>query len=298
MHPLVVGRALEVASWPWLADAAHTSYYPGVQMDLRERPSGVPMRHPWETVRAQFFARLVAEQLGRGTALDALDVGAGDGFMAATLLPVLPRGSSIACYDPEYTEDHLQALGAEAPVGLCFERICPEREFDLIVLLDVLEHVPDDRGLLRDLVERCLRPGGLVVVSVPAHRSLFTRHDVMLGHHRRYSSRELLGVIEEVRLRPRQSGSLFGSLLVPRAVAKAFELARGIVSRPVDGPLDERVSTGASAWSHGAVFTRALCGALELDARMSRLAARYTVPTTGLSLWALCEHAQAAGAER
>lgn len=268
-------------------------------MDLRERPSGVPMRHPWETVRAQFFTRLLAEQLGRGApldVLDVLDVGAGDGFMAATLLPVLPGGSSIACYDPEYTDDHLQALGAAAPAGLRFERICPEREFDLIVLLDVLEHVPDDRGLLRDLVKRRLRPGGLVVVSVPAHRSLFTRHDVMLGHHRRYSSRELLGVVEEVQLRPRQSGSLFGSLLVPRAVAKAVELARGVVSRPIDGQLPERVSTGVSAWSHGAVVTRALCGVLELDARMSRLAARYSVPTTGLSVWALCEHARTAGA--
>jgi SAM-dependent methyltransferase len=265
-------------------------------MDLRERPSGVPMRHPWETVRARFFTRLLADQLGRGPALDVLDVGAGDGFMAATLLPVLPRGSSITCYDPEYTDDHLQALGAAAPAGLRYERICPEREFDLIVLLDVLEHVPDDRELLRDLVQRCLRPGGLVVVSVPAHRSLFTRHDVILGHHRRYSSLELLSVVEDARLRPRQSGSLFGSLLVPRAVAKAVELARGIVSRPVDGQLPERVSTGVSAWSHGAVVTRALCGALELDARMSRLAARYTVPTTGLSVWALCEHAGAAGA--
>jgi SAM-dependent methyltransferase len=271
-------------------------------MDLRERPSEVPKRHPWETVRAEFFTRLVSDEVESGKALRVLDVGAGDGFMASTLLPALPYGSSIDCFDPEYTANDLEQLRAAAPPGLRFARTLPKREFDVVVLLDVLEHVPEDTGLLRDLVDRCLRPGGLVVVSVPAHQLLFTHHDVMLGHRRRYSLRKLLSVVEEARLHPRQSGGLFGSLLFPRAVAKTLELARGTVSRPIESQLPDQVTTGVGNWSHGTVVTRALLGALELDAWMSRIAARYTVPTTGLSVWALCEKPAAtetsSGAER
>ena len=271
-------------------------------MDLRERPSEVPRRHPWETVRAEFFTSLLSDEVDPGKALRVLDVGAGDGFMASTLLPTLPHGSSIACFDPEYTASDLEALGAASPSGLRFERTLLKREFDVVMLLDVLEHVPDDAGLLRDLVDRCLRPAGLVLVSVPAHQLLFTHHDVMLGHRRRYSLRELLSVVEQARLHPRQSGGLFGSLLVPRAVAKTLELAQGVVSRPIESQLPDRVTTGVGNWSHGSVVTRALRGALELDAWMSRIAARYTVPTTGLSVWTLCEKPVAtettSGAER
>jgi SAM-dependent methyltransferase len=257
-------------------------------MDLRERPSTPTTRHPWETVRAQFFTRLLADPVRAVQPVSVLDVGAGDGFVAGRLLEALPAGSTVTCYDPEYTEDHLAMLRGTAPAGLSFARACPDREFDVSVLLDVLEHISDDRGFLREFVER-LDAGGLLLVSVPAHQVLFTQHDVALGHHRRYSTRELRAVLDEVGLTPRRSGSLFGSLIVPRALAKALERARGIRSRPAAAGLADQISTGVSAWPHGPVVTGAVCRALEIDARLCDLAARFTVPNAGLSVWALCE---------
>lgn len=266
-------------------------------MDLRERPSSVTVRHPWEAVRARFFCRVLASPLTEP--IDVLDVGAGDGFVGAKLLDALPAGSSVTCFDSEYTDDHLASLCGDAgdvtgdvtSGQIRFARTPPDREFDAIVMLDVLEHIADDRGFLRDFVMRRLRPGGRLLISVPAHQALYTQHDVALGHHRRYSQGELRDVLVASGLAPLTSGSLFCSLLAPRAATKLVERARGIRSRPVSSPADS-VATGLTRWQHGRVVTSALETALEIDARLCELAARLAAPSVGLSAWALCENAR------
>jgi SAM-dependent methyltransferase len=231
---------------------------------------------------------MLAEPLPRQP-VAVLDVGAGDGYVGGELLESLPNGSSVTCVDSEYTDQHIESLRGSAPSGLSFSRAAPEREFDVIVLLDVLEHIEDHEGFLSDFVANRLRPGGLLLISVPAHQMLYTQHDVALGHHRRYSARELREVVEQAGLQQRQAGSLFGSLLLPRAVSKLLERARGIESRPsATGPADQ-ISTGVSVWQHGRVVTNAIRGALEIDAKICELAARVQAPSAGLSVWALCE---------
>jgi SAM-dependent methyltransferase len=256
-------------------------------MDLRERPSSVTIRHPWETVRARFFCRVLANPVV--DAVRVLDIGAGDGFVASQMLAALPGGSTVTCVDSEYSDQHLAELRASSPRGLGFARTAPAQAFDVIVMLDVLEHIADDRGFLRDFVMPRLRPDGLVLVSVPAYQALYTQHDVVLGHHRRYSGSQLRAALESAGLRIRIDGSLFGSLLLPRALGKALERARGVRSEPSMNGLADQISTGISHWSHGRVVTTAIQTALELDARACELAARLSAPSAGLSVWALCE---------
>jgi SAM-dependent methyltransferase len=62
--------------------------------------------------------------------------------------------------------------------------------FDLIGLFDVLEHLPDDRGVLRDL-HALLAPGARLILTVPAHPSLWSYFDEESGHQRRYRAEEL-----------------------------------------------------------------------------------------------------------
>jgi SAM-dependent methyltransferase len=257
-------------------------------MDLRERPSTVTIRHPWEAVRARFFTRVLAGPLTGP--IDVLDIGAGDGFVGTQLLDALPAGSSVTCFDSGYTDGHLADLRGGAP-EIRFARTPPDHEFDAIVMLDVLEHIADDGGFLRDFVTRRLRPGGRLLISVPAHRALYTQHDVALGHHRRYSPAQLRDVLVASGLTPLTSGGLFCSLLAPRAVAKLVERARGIRSEPAAGPADS-VATGLTRWQHGRVVTGAFEAALEVDARLCALAARISAPSVGLSVWALCANAR------
>ncbi len=62
--------------------------------------------------------------------------------------------------------------------------------FDLVTCLDVIEHTPDDGAALAELL-RVTAPGGYAIVTVPAHQALWSNHDVVNQHHRRYSRNAL-----------------------------------------------------------------------------------------------------------
>jgi len=71
-----------------------------------------------------------------------------------------------------------------------------DERWDLVFLLDVLEHVPDHLEALRR-IRTCLRPGGLLFVTSPALMGFWSSNDVMAGHLRRYSRSELRALSEE-----------------------------------------------------------------------------------------------------
>ena len=66
----------------------------------------------------------------------------------------------------------------------------PDNTFDVVTCLDVIEHTPDDRASLRELY-RVTKPGGALVVTVPAYQSLWSRHDIVNRHYRRYRRKTL-----------------------------------------------------------------------------------------------------------
>ena len=68
--------------------------------------------------------------------------------------------------------------------------------FDSVVMLNVLEHIQDDVGVLR-AISAHVKPGGTIVLYVPANDWLFTAWDRQVGHYRRYSTKRLAGVIDE-----------------------------------------------------------------------------------------------------
>lgn len=63
-------------------------------------------------------------------------------------------------------------------------------DIDAVILADVLEHIDDDDGFLSDII-KSLKPGAVILLTVPAHMFMWSRHDVILGHRRRYSAGNL-----------------------------------------------------------------------------------------------------------
>jgi SAM-dependent methyltransferase len=145
-----------------------------------------------------------------------LDVGCGTGGN----LPLLQRFGQV-----EGLEGSAEAL------ALCRRRLGPDfplhqghlpeglppGPFDVVTAFDVLEHIPDAVGALRG-VRSALAPGGLLVLTVPAFGFLWSEHDEVHHHQRRYTVDLLTGQLLAAGLRPRWS-SYFNSLLFPPIAA-------------------------------------------------------------------------------
>src|SRR6202043_1716729 len=138
-------------------------------------------------------------------------------------------------------------LARSAP-GIEFSAARPAGSFGGILMLDVIEHVEDDFGFVRDVITGSLAPGGWVLVSVPAYQALFSSHDRALRHFRRYAPGSIRRVLESAGLAVQVRGGLFHGLL-PLRGAQAWREQR----RP---PTD--ASTGIGAWQGGERLTRAL----------------------------------------
>jgi SAM-dependent methyltransferase len=111
----------------------------------------------------------------------------------------------------------------------------PERHYDLIGAFDVIEHIDDDCAAVASIAAR-LKSGGQFVIAVPAHQWMWSAHDVVNHHKRRYSKRALRKLIEGSPLELKKIG-YFNSLLFPLAVAeRAASRIRGKESADVALP--------------------------------------------------------------
>lgn len=247
-------------------------------VDLVEIPedSGFA-RHPWEVVRARFFGELLNPLLDRRPAC-LLDAGSGDGWFARRLAARHPD-LSVTCFDPGYGDGVLDRLPRVERVS--YSASMPQTSFDVLVLLDVLEHVEDDVELLTALSHR-VTPGGHVLVSVPAWPKLFSRHDAALRHFRRYEPRELFALLERSGMSVMRSGGLFHSLLPARALAVLAE--RLGFGQPDHG----RPASHELRWRRGELSRRLAEAILGADTRVSRAATNRGARLPGLSCWALC----------
>ena len=136
-----------------------------------------------------------------------LDVGAGSGFFARSLLE---QGAATAavCVDTGYAQDREEVVAGRP---LSFRRTMPAARAATVLLMDVLEHVADDCGLLRNAVAGSA-PGSRVIVTVPAFAWLWSGHDVFLGHHRRYTLAGVEALLRRAGLRVEAAHYLYGAV--------------------------------------------------------------------------------------
>jgi SAM-dependent methyltransferase len=118
--------------------------------------------------------------------------------------------------------------------GSVLEMPFADASFDLAVSLDVVEHLDDDLAAFREL-RRVVAPGGSLVVTVPAYQWLWSGHDVINHHHRRYTRRSLQVVAEGAGWRQERT-TYFNSLLLP--VAVLLRVLDRINTRTTESSLD------------------------------------------------------------
>ncbi len=127
-----------------------------------------------------------------------LDIGCGTGAMSQKLAEFgYVVSADFSPHALQYSKRRdLSRLCAADAMRLPFA----DKSIDVIVALDILEHLPDDNAALREF-QRVLKPGGRVVATVPAYTSLWSGHDVALMHFRRYLKGEVRSRFETAKLK-------------------------------------------------------------------------------------------------
>lgn len=166
----------------------------------------------WHRVRF----RLVQHAATASGATTVLDIGAGSGQLGDWLL-TQPRPlrylfeESSPVLDQALTDRFGAAHRGAGDAAIAATT--------LVTMLDVLEHIEHDRAALEGIRAR-MAPGTQLLLTVPAFQWAFTPWDVALGHHRRYSRRQLRHVIEAAGFEVMSAGYLFPELLPLVAVRK------------------------------------------------------------------------------
>ena len=182
-----------------------------------EQMAELDQRHWWYVARREIIAALIRRNVRPPASACVLEIGCGTGHNLAML-------SEFGQVDALELDDAARAI-AEKRLGRSVMSAplpelagVPQERYDLIGAFDVVEHIDDDSAALASIAAR-LKSGGKLVVTVPAHQWMWSAHDVVNHHKRRYSKRALKALFDRSPLKLDAIG-YFNSLLFPVAVAE------------------------------------------------------------------------------
>ena len=172
----------------------------------------LPPLTPAARLRWSVVRRLLPDQ-----ADGVLEVGCGQGAVGARLASRYAGyvGVEMDAISAAVARERVEPAGGQVREGTVGDVLRADERFDLLCAFEVLEHIDDDEAALRDWVGR-LRPGGRVLLSVPAWPDRFSAADVAVGHYRRYTPvgmRDLLSACGLVEARVALYGWPLGYVL-------------------------------------------------------------------------------------
>lgn len=174
---------------------------------------------------------IISGLLGQHLELDKrprriLDVGCGTGLMLEHLTQRGQKPVGLDMNERAMSYCRRRGLGRLVQGDVVHLPFAPN-SFDLILALDLLEHVEDDRGLLAEF-RRVAAPEARVMITVPAHPFLWSEHDEALHHIRRYRHGAFLRLLREAGFRPVRSSYAIAFLFLPIVL---FRLAQRLYKR-------------------------------------------------------------------
>ncbi|MEY2477860.1 MAG: hypothetical protein QOG87_3175 [Actinomycetota bacterium] len=183
---------------------------------LLAQHSEMEWSHWWFSGRRIILADILRRWLGARQDLRLLDIGCG----AGTMIEVLAAYGQVAGMDT--SEEAVRYCRTRLPdvtfsAGRVPEALPAPESLDVITAFDVIEHIPDEAPALAGIRDT-LVPGGLFVCTVPAYQWMWSAHDELNHHCRRYTRRQLVGRLEAAGFEVEWS-SYFNAILFPPAAA-------------------------------------------------------------------------------
>lgn len=186
--------------------------------------------HWWAKARLRILAEVLEELIpvAPNKSSKILNTGAATG---ATSIMLKEYGDVLSLeYDKECSEFLSEILNEEVVNASLTELPMSSETYDLICAFDVIEHIEDDHKALQEIY-RTLTPDGHVYITVPAFMSLWSNHDVINHHFRRYRMKELVYLLEtngfEVTYKSYFNFWLFLPIFLVRNISKLFAKAKG-----------------------------------------------------------------------
>ena len=195
-----------------------------MERKIYDQMAELDSRHWWFTARHRILDGIIERIVKPPADARILELGAGTGHNLA----MLSRFGRVEAseLDPGARQLASERLGRTVvEAALPDLSMFPVATYDLIALLDVLEHVPDDRASLASIKDR-LKPGGALLLTVPINPWMWSAHDVAHHHHRRYRKREIESLAKdagyEIELISPFNSLLFPPIAAVRLVGKAI----------------------------------------------------------------------------
>jgi 2-polyprenyl-3-methyl-5-hydroxy-6-metoxy-1,4-benzoquinol methylase len=252
-------------------------------MDLRELElTHQGNTHPWELARMQIVKKILTKTAKNESVF--IDIGCGDAFLVSELCKSRPFNTFLG-YDINYTQAQLKQLNAKFFEIPNLELGCSLNSFGdkvgkvtHVLLLDVIEHIEDDLGFLKD-IKSVIPKNTEFLITVPAFQSLYTSHDTFLGHYRRYNRKQLISVLTESGYKVTACNYFFFTILFARLIRKLTERKK---SEKID-------VDGISNWDGGMVLTLFVKTFLLFDFRITELLNKLGIHFPGLSIYCICK---------
>jgi SAM-dependent methyltransferase len=184
-----------------------------------DRMAELDSRHWWYRARREILADLIRRRIRLPGEARLLEIGCGTGHNLVMLkrfgrVDAVEIDAAARAIASRRLGHAVMAAPLPALTGVA------DGAYDLVALLDVLEHVEEDREALASIARK-LRPGGRILIAVPAHPWMWSGHDVVNHHKRRYTKKTLRAVVAAAGLKLEMM-SWFNSLLFPLAAAARF----------------------------------------------------------------------------
>jgi len=164
--------------------------------------------HFWFSCRRDKISEFFTQEVSKDARI--LEIGGGTGYVAENLTKL--------GYTVEMADIHSNGLSFAKKRGIKtlyqFDLYSPPflEEFDVICLFDVLEHLNDELEAIK-CIKTMLKPGGLIILTVPAHQWLWSRDDAIAGHAKRYTIKLLKEVFDKSNLISGKKRYFFKSIL-------------------------------------------------------------------------------------
>jgi SAM-dependent methyltransferase len=140
--------------------------------------------------------------------LRCMDIGAGNGIISRSLgTSIRQREAVWDLVDSAYSPNEL-GPDPRDPSFVLTDSIPDFAQYDLIIAIDVVEHIKNDIQFVEEMVSHLAR-GGLIVICVPAFQFIWSSHDVFLEHYRRYRRKDLVSLMQRAGLRVMDSCYLY-----------------------------------------------------------------------------------------